>query len=201
MWAVKVISVTCILSLPQSAWADMINSDELPPYEICALCHGLDGISAMAKFPKLAGQPQLYLEKQIRDFREGHRTNDGGQMAAIVTEIKPEDIPVAAKWFSKQPSPLPEDRGPLHKAGAELFETLECASCHAGGKLQSPLIPYLTAQHSGYLAKQMSDFRDGHRGNDVGMPMQKRMSSLSDDDINAIASYLAATPRVAEPSQ
>ena len=51
---------------------------------------GLDGISATAKFPKLAGQKKAYIEKQLSDFLAGNRTNDGGQMASIVTEIPPE---------------------------------------------------------------------------------------------------------------
>lgn len=195
MRAVRAILGTFVAWLPMSATADMINSDELPPYEICALCHGLDGVSAMAKFPKLAGQPHLYLEKQIRDFLKGHRENDGGQMAAIVTEITEDDIPIAAKWFSSKPSPVPAEKGPLHAKGEALFTRMGCDTCHVGGKAQSPLIPYLRAQHAGYLGKQMSDFKAGRRANDAGGNMQKRMSALSKDEIDAIASYLAATPR------
>lgn len=195
MEGVKALAIILALGLANGAQADMIETDGLAPYEVCALCHSLDGVSRMAKFPKLAGQPALYLEKQIRDFMDGHRMNDGGQMASIVTELAPEDIPVVAEWFFSQPPPVPDPATELVGEGEALFEDHKCADCHAGGRQQSPLQPYLQAQHPEYLAKQMTDFRDGDRQNDPGQVMQKAMSGLSDAEISALADYLAATPR------
>ena len=64
---------------------------QYPAYETCALCHGLFGVSHTAKFPHLGGQKPAYIEAQLRAFLSGFRTNDGGQMSAIVTELQPED--------------------------------------------------------------------------------------------------------------
>src|SRR5215813_203209 len=38
------------------AYADIIVTEGMQPWYLCATCHSLDGISAMARFPKLAGQ-------------------------------------------------------------------------------------------------------------------------------------------------
>jgi len=195
MAAVRALAIFLAFGFASEAHADMIETDGLAPYEVCALCHSLDGVSRMAKFPKLAGQPTLYLEKQIKDFISGHRMNDGGQMVSIVSELDPEDIPAAAEWFSNQPHPVPDPPTELVVEGEALFEDRNCAECHAGGRQQSPLQPYLRAQHPEYLAKQMTDFRDGDRQNDAGQVMQKKMIGLSDDQISALADYLAATPR------
>lgn len=173
--------------------ANSIGAEHDAPYEICALCHSLDGVSRMAKFPKLAGQPAPYIEKQLHDFLSGLRTNDGGQMAAIVTEISPEDFPGVAQWFANQAAPAPEDLGDT-TAGQVAFEDLGCTNCHASDRAED-MTPHLTAQHAAYLEKQMVDFRDGDRANDPGGAMQAAMVNVSDSKIAQLAAYLAATAR------
>src|SRR5215472_15937495 len=69
------------------AYADIIVTEGMQPWDLCATCHSLDGISAMARFPKLAGQRAAYIVKQVRDFRDGRRSNDGGQMQASASDI------------------------------------------------------------------------------------------------------------------
>lgn len=173
--------------------ANSFGSDADAPYEVCALCHSLDGVSRMAKFPKLAGQPAPYIEKQLNDFLSGARQNDGGQMAAIVTEITLDDIPVVAQWFAMQSAPPVTDAGDV-SAGKDAFETLGCLACHDSARANE-MTPHLTAQHAGYLQKQMLDFRDGARDNDPGGMMRAAMSHLTDPQILELANYLAATPR------
>jgi cytochrome c553 len=70
------------------------------PWEICGECHGLDGVSPVARFPSLAGQRPAYIVKQLRDFRDGRRANDGGQMAANVSDIGEADLAKALAYFS-----------------------------------------------------------------------------------------------------
>ena len=41
---------------------------------VCGACHGADGNSPAPNFPKLAGQGEQYLLKQITDIKEGRRT-------------------------------------------------------------------------------------------------------------------------------
>ena len=40
---------------------------------VCGACHGVDGNSALANFPKLAGQGERYLLKQMQDIKSGAR--------------------------------------------------------------------------------------------------------------------------------
>lgn len=182
------------INLPGAAVAGMITDEGLEPYEICALCHGLDGNSRMSKFPKLAGQPVAYIEKQIEDFLHGRRDNDGGQMVAIVSaELAPENISVVAEWFSSQPPPPPVEVNDIAD-GAAAFGDLGCVTCHDENG-SSDLTPHLTSQHSGYLIKQMQDYRDGRRTNDPDGAMRAAMQDVSDAEIEALANYLTATPR------
>lgn len=192
--AFKAVLFLGLVASPASA--GMITDEGLAPYEICGLCHSLDGVSRMAKFPKLAGQPAPYLKKQMQDFMSGKRTNDGGQMVAIMTEVKPGTIDEIVNWFAAQTVPSPDYETDLDiDAGKALFTQQKCGSCHRGKGVQAPHIPYLTAQHQAYLAKQMRDFRDGRRGNDMGHLMRKAAGPLSDEEIDLISAYLASQDR------
>ena len=96
-----------LLIASSAARSDGLGDPGEPPQEICGLCHGLDGVSRMSRFPRLAGQKAAYIEKQLGDFRAGRRANDGGQMAAIVTEINDSQVKQVARYFSSLPPPPP----------------------------------------------------------------------------------------------
>src|SRR5260370_12336942 len=93
------------------AYADIIVTEGMQPWDLCATCHSLDGISAMARFPKLAGQRAAYIVKQVRDFRDGRRSNDGGQMQASASHIDDNDLAKTAAYFASLPPP-PTHRRP-----------------------------------------------------------------------------------------
>lgn len=102
-----------VLVLATAAQGVMIDHQGMAPYEICGMCHNLNGISHMAKFPKLAGQKAAYIKKQFMDFRAGRRTNDGAQMSGITSEVDPAHVDAIATYFSQLPAPpaapLPDD--------------------------------------------------------------------------------------------
>lgn len=173
------------------AWADF-DPDAYPRYETCALCHGLFGVSHNAKFPHLGGQDPVYLEAQLRAFIAGSRTNDGGQMAAIVTELQAGDLELVVEWFSTQDPPAASGLSGS-EAGASLASELECTSCHIDNRALG--VPHLTAQHAGYLEKQMADFRDGRRAAPEIALTHAELLQLSDDEIGDIAQFLAALDR------
>jgi cytochrome c553 len=187
-----------------SARAGMIDENGLKPWENCALCHSLDGVSRMAKFPKLAAQVPAYIEKQIRDFRAAKRTNDGEQMQGMAGLIAEKDIPVVAKYFGGLPPPPPADppAADVAKAGATLFRQgdaarglLACASCHGKDNTAAAGAPRLEAQHADYVVKQLTDFRSGDRANDPGGVMAGVAAKLTDADIRTVGDFLAAEPR------
>jgi cytochrome c553 len=188
--------------------ADIIVTQGMQPWETCASCHSLDGISAMARFPKLAGQRPAYIEKQVRDFRDGRRRNDGGQMAAIAGDITDADLARSAAYFAGLPAPPPDASVPadahdrrrgalLYRDGDAAAGIVKCSSCHDGAAGARTGAPLLQAQHAAYLAKQLRDWRSGERRNDLARAMPAIAARLSDRDIAAVAAFLASQPRSA----
>lgn len=182
--------------------ADMIDSESLAAWEVCALCHGVDGVSAVAKFPKLAGQKPDYIEYQLRRFRSGQRNNDGGQMQSVSTEVKEADIVAVAQYFFDQPAvettgiatdTLLRQRSLV---GKELYEkgrqgVPACKNCHGDPNSSAP---WLNAQHKAYLEKQIRDFSAGRRQSSIS-PMEKISVNLTNDEIDSISLYLSLRHR------
>jgi cytochrome c553 len=69
--------------------------------EVCAACHGQDGNSANAEYPRLAGQHRDYLAKALRDYKSGARKNAimGGMTAALTRD----DIDSVAAYYASLP--------------------------------------------------------------------------------------------------
>jgi cytochrome c553 len=66
----------------------------------CAACHGADGNSASAEFPRLAGQHEDYLIRALKDYQSGARKNP--IMAPLAANLTPRDIDDLAAYFSSQ---------------------------------------------------------------------------------------------------
>lgn len=76
--------------------------------EICASCHGVDGNSPAPNFPKIGGQHRSYLEKSLKDYKSGSRTDPVmNSMAAALSE---EDIENLALYYSSQSGTLNSNR-------------------------------------------------------------------------------------------
>jgi cytochrome c553 len=108
--AIKRATISLVsLLFVSAASAGMIDKEGMDEWEVCAMCHSLDGISRMSKFPKLAGQKTDYISKQFLDFYHGRRTNDGGQMETIATEVDLGELDKIANYFSQLPPPPAAD--------------------------------------------------------------------------------------------
>ncbi|MFT5421933.1 MAG: cytochrome c553 [Candidatus Endobugula sp.] len=221
---VKVIGVTMVLSVASNmVAAGMIDKEGLRAWEICALCHSADGVSRMAKFPKLAGQKAHYIEQQFIRFAQGSRQNGGGQMVAITTEVENGDISHIADYFSSLPADsLQVNVEAFDKAekewvtrGKQLFYhgkegVTACAQCHTD---KAASAPWIDRQHRDYLKKQLEDFASGERATSVedvatvvrikaynsaafshaAVIMGDIAKRLSAADINALSFYLSVT--------
>ena len=205
MRGVAIVLIAVGSTIP-SARADMLVTEGMAPWETCAECHSLDGISAMARFPKLAGQREGYIAKQVRDIRDGRRANDGGQMAATAGEVSDDDLAKSAAYFAGLPPPAPDAslatdtqdwrRGAaLYRDGDAASGITRCSSCHDDASPARGDAPLLKAQHAAYLAKQLRDWRSGERRNDVTEAMPAIAAKLSERDISALATFLASQPR------
>jgi cytochrome c553 len=83
--------------------ADLANGQDKAK-QICAACHGLDGNSQVADYPKLAGQYPDYLAKALRDYKSGARKNP--IMAGMAAPLTPKDIDDVAAYYAQQTSVL-----------------------------------------------------------------------------------------------
>lgn len=70
---------------------------------VCASCHGPDGNSTNELWPNLAGQRERYLVKQLKDFREGARSDP--LMGPMAKPLSDQDIADLAAYFASLPAP------------------------------------------------------------------------------------------------
>lgn len=67
---------------------------------VCQACHGVDGNSQNADFPKIGGQHPDYLAKALRDYQSGARNNP--IMKGMAGALKAEDVDNVAAWYGSQ---------------------------------------------------------------------------------------------------
>jgi cytochrome c553 len=169
----------------------------------CGACHGADGNSA-APFPKLAGQGEKYLLKQMHDIRDGARSVPA--MAGQLDGKSEQDLADIAAYFSSQTRSGGQTDPELLKLGAKIYRggvaernVAACIACHSPtGKGNAPAgFPALAGQHAQYVADQLRAYRKGYddktgRTNDGdAMIMRTTALGLSDKEIDAVASYVA----------
>jgi cytochrome c553 len=65
---------------------------------MCQTCHGIDGIARIPEAPTIAGESELYLEKQLEAFRSGEREDP--MMSIIAQSLSDEDIDNLAAWYA-----------------------------------------------------------------------------------------------------
>lgn len=162
--------------------------------EACAGCHGANGISQTENVPSLAGQPDQFLQWQLVFFRAGSRKNE--QMQRVVEEISNEDIRNLGAYFAQLPPPKgPEDNDPdLSKKGAQAASGRRCASCHTDSYAGTKAVARLAGQREEYLVKALHDYKAGKRVGGGVAAMADIAYSLSEEEIAALAHYLAHLP-------
>ncbi|MFI8738093.1 c-type cytochrome [Ectopseudomonas toyotomiensis] len=165
---------------------------------VCGACHGADGNSPAPNFPKLAGQGERYLLKQLHDIKSGARPVV--EMTGMLDNLSDQDMADIAAYFASQKmsvgaaDPKLVERGEALFRGGKLEEGMPaCTGCHLpdGAGLAAAGFPHLGGQHAQYVAKQLTDFREGDRTNDGdAMIMRAIAAKLSNKDIEAVSSFI-----------
>ncbi len=158
--------------------------------EACIACHGPGGNSTQPLYPILAGQTARYLYLQLKEFKEGRRTDP--QMQPFATNLSSEDMHDLSAYFAAQNSlgtSFKVDPERFARGEAKAQETL-CTMCHLGGLKGQNEIPRVAGQHYEYIVKQLRDFKAARRTNDAGT-MTSVSKTLSDGDIVDLGHYLA----------
>jgi cytochrome c553 len=67
----------------------------------CASCHGPSGAGIPSQFPRLAGQHSKYVVSQLKNFRSGDRTNDGGKMMEVIArKLTDQEMKAVAEYVN-----------------------------------------------------------------------------------------------------
>jgi cytochrome c553 len=98
------ILATAALAVATPALAADLAAGEAKVKEICQACHGMDGNSASAEYPKLGGQYPDYLAKALRDYQAGHRKNP--IMSSMAATLTAKDIENISAYYAAQPAVL-----------------------------------------------------------------------------------------------
>jgi len=179
----------------------------------CAACHGMDGNSADPQYPKLAGQHERYIARQLALFKSGEREN--AVMLGFATTLTEQDMrDVGAYFASKQALPGVADdsrigdtdetwvqRGErLYRGGNPAQKLPACMACHGptGRGNPGPAYPSIAGQHANYTKDLLKRYRGGAsygKGDNANTVMSEVAASLSDQDIEALASYIEGLHR------
>lgn len=160
--------------------------------EVCSACHGEAGISQTENIPSLAGQPDQFIQWQLVFFRGGARKNE--QMQPIAEQIGNEDVRSLGAYFAGLTPPkasAPDDNPDLSKKGAQAAAGRRCASCHTDSYAGTKAVARLAGQREEYLVKALHDYKAGVRSGGAGAAMTDVAYPLSDEEIEALAHYLA----------
>jgi cytochrome c553 len=182
-------ALACLFAIIPAHAADVAAGKEKA--EICAGCHGENGVSQTENIPSLAGQQDQFTQWQLVYFRAGSRKND--QMKPIVEEINNEDIRNLGAYFaSLTPAKPPADDNPdLSAKGKQAAVGRRCASCHTDNFAGTKAVARLTGQREDYLLKALHDYKSGQRVGGGQAAMADVAYPLSDEEIEALAHYLA----------
>jgi cytochrome c553 len=160
--------------------------------ELCAGCHGENGISQMENVPSLAGQPDRFIQWQLVFFRSAARKNE--QMQPIVEQLDNSDIRDLGAYFASLTPPKatqPDDNPDLSKKGAEAAVGRRCANCHMDSFAGKDAVARIAGQREEYLLKALRDYKSGVRSGGGGAAMADVAYPLSEEEIAALAHYLA----------
>ena len=170
---------------------------------VCVACHSADGNSLLPENPKLAGQHEDYLYKQMREFKGWNGAapvRENAIMGAMVAGLEDEDMKGLAKYFASfelQPETSKnletmELGQKIWRGGIASKGVPACASCHgpAGAGLPAQY-PRLSGQFADYSAAQLKAFRDGGRANDPNRMMRMIALKMTDAEMNAVSDYAA----------
>jgi cytochrome c553 len=185
----------CLLGASSLVWAQGTGPITVTA---CAACHGGAAAAAGgAPFPTLDGQHAAYLDKQLREYKSGKRTSP--IMAPVIAALKKEQISAMAAHFAKQtPARGAVESAGLASRGRALYEegnratgVPACVGCHQANGAGYERYPRLAGQRQAYTVQQLTEFKSGARTNDRAHVMRAVAGRLSDDEIKAVAEYLA----------
>jgi cytochrome c553 len=196
------IAAAASILLSTTPWAGSPPGEAL--YRHCRNCHGSAGQGGESgRYPRIAGLPQLYVERQLEAFKTRKRVNkpmlpifrdwrfDADAMrtvAAYVSAMSAEGLQLPP--FEPSAEALEQFDNPeeFDQIGEEIFQD-NCAQCHGedGRGRTEKETPPLVQQFSAYLARQIDDFAAGRRFHEHA---EKMFGDMYPEEREAVLAYL-----------
>ncbi len=169
--------------------------------QVCAACHGVDGNSVVPAWPKIAGQLEKYLVKELKEYRKGEKgSRFDHTMSPLTQSLSDSDIDDLAAYFSKQTETIGQVKPDLLALGEKIYRAgnIEtgvpaCSACHSpDGMGNGPaLFPRLSGQHPDYTLDQLKKFRAKTRSDDPNSIMRDIAKKMTDEEMQAVSSYVS----------
>ncbi|MEN8261252.1 MAG: c-type cytochrome [Pseudomonadota bacterium] len=219
----KALAITIGLALLSAATASLAEGNTQAgkaKSATCAGCHGEDGNSLAAMFPKLAGQHASYTARQLKAFKDGTRNNP--TMMPMAAALSDDDIADLSAYYAAQKIAPNENAPPtfedddetvnnveetpelstkeLVALGRRLYETgnvdsgvSACIACHGPtGMGNKPAgFPVLKGQHAEYVYTALKEFQAGARGGDFSKMMYMVAQKMTRQEMKAAAAYIS----------
>ncbi len=193
MRAKQILAVAClsmVLAFGEAAAQQRIADDfDLEEtVEICAACHGENGMPIEADIPVLWGQQFYYLYVQMKDYKAGRRANE--TMQPMVEGFSRDQMKALATYFSERAWPgvaTEKDAGKVNR-GETQAAAGQCAQCH-NKYLGDSRVPRVAGQQEEYLLRTMMEFKHKVRLNSPAKGAL--LKSFEDTGIEEMAHFLA----------
>lgn len=191
------------LAAPQAA--DIAKGKEIAE-TVCAACHGADGNTSIAMYPRLSAQHPAYTVQQTLAIKDGSRnTGAAVTMRPLVENLSEQDIANVAAYFATQlpksgeanPKENPELGARIYRGGLAHKGLPACMSCHGpsgagipgNAKTQDGTVAYprLAGQHTSYVVDQLNAYQSGRRTNAIMVDIAKRMTP---EEMQAVGNFI-----------
>jgi cytochrome c553 len=165
---------------------------------VCAVCHGADGNSTNALWPKLAGQHENYIVQQLKNFQSGDRQDPS--MSPQAANLSEQDMLDLAAYFASQTinggSAFKDSLmlgQKIYRGGNKETGVAACIACHGPNGKGNPAAKYptISGQHAAYTLKQLQDYKSGKRkATDKAEIMRDIAIRMSEAEMQAVTNYI-----------
>jgi cytochrome c553 len=172
--------------------------------QACAAGHGARGEGNPGSgVPRIAGQSQYYIAKQLESYANGSRRSP--VMEPIAKGLLPDIRAAVAAYYAQTSAPAAQMKGSgdasnergglLAMKGDAAGRVQACINCHGpGGVGEPPAMPYLAGLDADYIIAAINSWKNGTRRNDAGQQMATIAQAMTPADITAVAQYYASLP-------
>ncbi len=180
-----IAAFTLAASLASVAPAVAQQADAELLFETCIGCHGIENYKnnyPTYRVPRLAGQDAQYIVAALKGYKDGARQHP--TMIAQAASMSDADMLALGEYLQGMAEISADAKGTAPAAAAT------CTACHGtNGRSSGPTFPTLAGQHKDYLVASLTQYQKQERQNAI---MAGFVAALSEDDINALASFYAA---------